>query len=196
MTHPGQFSHSSNKGTLPAFSLPPSCSSFSVHMQLPIATILPKRVFFSFIYFLFFRGGLLWKISFLLFTASTSFDHGGRCNAFAPEPRCDESQPEVESGEGGIGCCTCLLPWGFWRSDYAGCGMEDLFSRGMLGKKKEKRKERKRKEKGVHELESQSAIIWRAFVLDRYGGFARTMSEDCVKSLWCFHTATSLSRLN
>lgn len=36
------------------------------------------------------------------FLASASVDHGGRCNTFAPEPHCDESQPEVEGGrEGG-----------------------------------------------------------------------------------------------
>lgn len=89
------------------------------------------------------------------FPASTSIDHNGRGNTFAPELtklHCDESASRrwrVE--EGGIGCYTCLLPWGFWRSDYAGCEMEGLFSRGMLGKK--------RKEKGIHELESQWPIM-------------------------------------
>lgn len=109
------------------------------------------------------------------FPASTSIDHNGRGNTFAPELtklHCDESASRrwrVE--EGGIGCCTCLLPWGFWRSDYASCEMEGLFSRGMLGKK---RKEKKR----VYMSWSLSGQLWRAFVLNSYGSFAQTMSED------------------
>lgn len=59
--------------------------------------------------------------------------------------------------EGGIGCCTCLLPWGFWRSDYAGCGIEDLFSRGDAWQKKEKKR---RKKKSVYMSQSLSRQLY------------------------------------
>lgn len=87
----------------------------------------------------FVVDGLLWRVSFLLFQESNALDHGGRCNTFTPEltkPHRQESQSE--GGREGIGCCTCLLPWGFWRSDYAGCRF--IFTRVWLAKKKRKNK--------------------------------------------------------
>lgn len=41
-------------------------------------------------------------------------------------------------GEGRAGCCTCLLPWGFWRSDYAVMRLREwriCFRKGGSGKK-------------------------------------------------------------
>lgn len=161
ITHSGQVSHCS-KGT------PPDSSLMSGSLLLILcpravsnSNHLTKEI-------IFFICGLIWTISFLLFPASASVDHGGRCNTFAPEPHCDESQPEVEGGRvGGIGCCTCLLPWGFWRSDYAGCGMEDLFSRGDAWQKKKKRKEEKRK-----------ACTWAGVSVANY------MEGICFRQLW------------
>lgn len=42
------------------------------------------------------------------------------------------------------GCCTCLLPWGFWRSDYAVMRLREwriCFRKGGSGKKEKKKME-------------------------------------------------------
>lgn len=55
-------------------------------------------------------------------------------------------------GQRRAGCCTCLLPWGFWRSDYAVMWLREwriCFHKGGSGKKL-----------SVHELEPQSPIMW------------------------------------
>lgn len=85
-------------------------------MQFPIATIWTKRDFSV--------NRLLWKITFLPSTASTAVDHCGRCCTFVPWSSVSflvrkELWVVEGKGEGRAGCCTCLLPWGFWCSDYA-----------------------------------------------------------------------------
>lgn len=75
----------------------------------------------------------------IFFFPSTSVHDCGRCCAFAlsnslsfllGENSCGmegaaeaggggEGGEEKGEGRGDAGCCTCLLPWGFWRSDYA-----------------------------------------------------------------------------
>lgn len=78
------------------------------------------------------------------FPASISVDHCGRCYIFAPELtelHSEERALGVEGeGQGRAGCCTCLLPWGFWRSDYAVMRLREwriCFRKGGSGKKME-----------------------------------------------------------
>lgn len=97
-------------------------------------------------------------------------------------------------------CCTCLLPWGFWRSDYAVMRLREwkiCFRKGGSCKKKKKIKEKRRKN-GVcmsrilsHQLCGGGIYFgkWVSEALLRMG------ARCCLRDLWCFHT-TSQTRLN
>lgn len=120
--------------------------------QFPIATGWTKREFF--------RWQIIMKDISFLFSASTSVDHCGRCYLFCSRAHRVARRwkmPGVEGeGPGRAGCCTCLLPWGFWRSDYAVMRLREwriCFRKGGSGKKEKKKW-------SVHELEPQPPITW------------------------------------
>lgn len=163
------------------------CSLLHVLVQFPIATSRTKRDFSV--------DRLLWKISFLPSTASTSVEHCGRCRTFVLSSSLSflvrkELWGWRGRGGGRAGCCTCLLPWGFWRSDYAVMRLREwriCFRKGGSSKK------------------SGVCMSW-SLSRQLYGGgiyFRKRVSEAllrpgarcCLRDLWCFHT-TSPSRLN
>lgn len=114
-----------------------ACSSLRlVLVQFPIATSWTKRDFSV--------GRLLWKISGLRSTASTSVHRFVKCWTFALSRSLSlVARKELwgvlgEEGGGRAGCCTSLLPWGFWRSDYAVVRLREWrisFREGDSGKK-------------------------------------------------------------
>ena len=112
------------------------CSLLHVLVQFPIATSWTKRDFSV--------DRLLWKISFLPSTASTSVDHCGRCCTFVLSSSLSFIARKERSGwRGGERGESRLLHMSVamgilaqWLCSNAAAGMEDLFSQGRLWQKK------------------------------------------------------------